>query len=389
MDSNFLESVKKEVFKKGFMVYDYITLDELLMTVRKDYLDILSFINIPFWIISVILWIISYGSGFILLFWFLVISYSIIFIILFFRLIQKTYYFLLLKNVLFTKQWIILGKNLYEFSDVEKLSNKLLEYEKIFLEYLWSKSRLNEYVDSRKKNIIGLWKDNKVFSKASEVFKDSSFRGSWWWDIWKIIIPIFISIWVYIVFMYVFYYLWYVFGFIMTKIYSVFIKFILYIKWNTEYKIKSRTEIIDQNIKKMNQVYSVLEAKYNDFTWGEISDISKFTKNNFDSFYTEMFAIYKDKEKLQLLIQDSSLKNFIEFSVFEKYLKSEFNKPVKSMISLLKKYRNLVSKNLWSLEKSSATDKALAWTLQTKQRILENNLLLLDNNISKLKKSII
>ncbi len=389
MDSIFLESVKKEVFKKGFMVYDYISLDELLMTVRKDYLDILSFINIPFWIISVILWVLSYQSWFILLFIFLAISYSIIFCILFFKLIQKTYYFLLLKNVLFTKQWIILGKELYEFTDTKKLSDKLTEYEKIFLEYLWAKSRLNEYVDSKKKDIIGLWKNNKVFSKASEIFKDSSYRWSWWWDIWKILIPIFISVWVYIVFMYVFYYLWYAFGFIMTKIYSVFIKFILYIRWNTEYKIKIRTEKIDQNLKKMNQVYNSLDSKYNDFIGGDISNITKFTKNNFDSFYTEIFGIYKDKEKLELLIQGSTLKNFIEFSVFEKYLKSEFNKPVNSMVKLLKKYQGLVSKNLVDLEKSSAKDRALSWTLKTKKRILENNLLLLESNISKLKNSII
>jgi hypothetical protein len=42
----------------------------------------------------------------------------------------------------------------------------------------------------------------------------------------------------------------------------------------------------------------------------------------------------------------SDFKNFIEFQLFEKYLKAEFNKPVKSMITLLKKYQGLVSKNL-------------------------------------------
>jgi hypothetical protein len=48
MDSDFINTVKKGVSEKGFLVYDYISLDELLMTVRKDYLDILSFVNIPF-----------------------------------------------------------------------------------------------------------------------------------------------------------------------------------------------------------------------------------------------------------------------------------------------------------------------------------------------------
>jgi len=390
MDSNFLTSVQKEVFKKGFMVYDYISLDELLMTVRKDYLDILSYINIPFWIISVILWVLSYGSGFSLLFIFLFLSYTIIFTILFFKLIQKTYYFLLLKNVLFTKQWIILGKELHEFSKIDELTKKLTQYEKIFLEYLWSKSRLGEYIDSKKKDIVGFWKKDSSFWKASEIFRDMSSRWSgWWWDMWKIIIPILMSVWVYIVFMYIFYYLGYAFGFIMTKIYSVFIKLILYIRGNSEYKIKTRTETIDRNLKKMNQVYEILDAKYNDFIDWDISDIAAFTKNNFDTFYTEIFAIYKDKEKLEKLIQDSEFKNFIEFNVFEKYLRSEFNKPVKSMMKLLKKYKDLVAKNLKELEVSVAKDKALSGTLTTKKRLLENNLLLLESNISKLKNSII
>ena len=389
METHFIELVKKEVTKKGFMVYDYISLDELLMTVRKDYLDILSYINIPFWIISIILWVLSYQSGFVLLFWFLFISYAIIFCVLFFKLIQKTYYFMLLKNVLFTKQWLILGKNLYKFSDQDVLLDKLMQYENIFLEYLGSKSRLNEYIDSKKKDIIGFKKNNKAFLKASEIFKETSRGWSWWWDIWKILIPIIISVGVYIIFMYVFYYLGYIFWYIMTKIYSVFIKILLYVRWNTEYKIKTRTETIDANLKKMNQVYEVLDTKYNDFIGGDISNIAKFTKNNFDSFYTEIFAVYKDKEKLEELITKSSFKDFIEFRVFEKYLKIEFNKPVKSMIALLKKYQKLVQKNLAELDNTQAKDKVLSGTLETKKRILENNLLLLENNILKLKNSII
>jgi hypothetical protein len=42
------EETEKEILEKGFSVYSYISLDELLLTVRKDYLEILSKINIPF-----------------------------------------------------------------------------------------------------------------------------------------------------------------------------------------------------------------------------------------------------------------------------------------------------------------------------------------------------
>ncbi len=388
MDSDFHKLVGSEVQKKGFMVYDYIDLDELLMTVRKDYLDILSFINIPFGIVSIVLWVVSYSSWFSLLIWFLLLSYAIIFCILFFRLIQKTYYFFLLKNVLITKKGIILGKELYTFGQEKKLHERLMKYENIFLEYLGGKSRLNEYIDSKKKDLVGFWKHKKYIKKIWD-FIDSDMFSWGGREMWKLVVPAVLSVILYIIFMYVFYYLWYFFWLLLVKVYGVWVQFVLHLRANTEYKIKRLSEKIDENIEKMAQIFKLMETKYESFSDGEIANISKFTKTHFDSFYTEIFMVYKDKKKLQNMILNWDFRDFIDFHIFEKYLKWEFNKPVNSMLKLLKNYEKLLSKNLKDLQKSQAKDKALSWTLKTKERIIENNLLLIQANIQKLSQSLI
>jgi hypothetical protein len=47
------ENTKKEIKQKGFSVYNYISLEELILTARKDFLEILSKINIVFLIITI------------------------------------------------------------------------------------------------------------------------------------------------------------------------------------------------------------------------------------------------------------------------------------------------------------------------------------------------
>jgi len=49
------DKIEKEVKEKGFSVYNYISLKELILTARKDFLGILSKINIALMVITIIL----------------------------------------------------------------------------------------------------------------------------------------------------------------------------------------------------------------------------------------------------------------------------------------------------------------------------------------------
>jgi len=47
--------ILSQIEEKGFSVYNYISLKELLLTVQRDYLAVISKLNIPFAIITIIL----------------------------------------------------------------------------------------------------------------------------------------------------------------------------------------------------------------------------------------------------------------------------------------------------------------------------------------------
>ena len=132
------EEVEEEINEKGFSVYNYISLEELLLTSRKDFLEILSKINIVFGIISIVLGMLSYYTGlFFILPIFLFVVYFIIFIFLFFKLLGRTKLFLYIADVVYTKTGLMISDDfLYYKKDKQKIDEKLEKYGSIFSEYL-------------------------------------------------------------------------------------------------------------------------------------------------------------------------------------------------------------------------------------------------------------
>lgn len=282
-----------------------------------------------------------------------------------------------------------MGKEFFSFTQEKLLEKKLLVYEKKFLEYLWAKSILSEYIAWKRKDLLSPIKNKKTISQFQKVIKEIS---KWWsdqGDMWRILIPAIISFIVYVIFLYIFYWIGYVFWIVFVKIYTLVLRAVLYFKKNIEQKIKSKVEKIDENITKMNSVYILLDKKMLEFSDGEISDISKFTETQFENFYTEIFTVYKSKEDLENTINTSQYKDFIDFKVFEKYLKSSFNKPINSMISMLTTHAWYIQKNIATIDKTTIPENELGWHLQTKKIILETNLNILLANITKLKESIL
>ena len=131
------QEIEAEVAKKGFSVYNYISVKELLLTINKDYLEAISVLNIPLFIIFLVL---GYGSleygDFSLLISATFLIYGLIFAYLLVKLFYRTYKFSQITNVIYTKKGLILGDKIFNYSDDEKLHNLLLKCEKLFDEYL-------------------------------------------------------------------------------------------------------------------------------------------------------------------------------------------------------------------------------------------------------------
>lgn len=375
-----------EIQEKGFSVYNYISVSELLNTVRKDYLDILSVLHVPLWV-----WVIGFaifwytlGNSILPLLLFFIVIYFCIFIFLFFKLLKRTYFFLLISNVVFSRDALLLGNKIHKNPEEKELTQNLEKYEKIFLEYLWWRSRLEEYVVYKKKTLFReIITDNKIIKLGKDAIENAD-RSE---GAWRFILPAILAYGLYIVSMYVSYYIGYFLWFIFIKVYSLILRWYLRFRSNTALKIKRRVEIIDSTLKKMQHIYTLISKKYTEFSHWEIADISQFTSRNFESFYSEIYSIFEHKKKLKALTESEMYNGFIDFPVFEWYLRKEFNKPVASMLKLLEKNLKLLRTALTKLKNTEASDMALAGTIETKKRIIENNILVLESNLSKLKKS--
>jgi len=255
------ESVISEISKKWFSVYNYIDLNELILTARKDFLEILSKINIPFAIITIILGVISfYIWNFLFLFLFLFIAYFVIFTIIFFKLLWRTKLFLYISEVVYTKTWIMISDDfLYYKKDQERLLNKLDKYELVFDEYLWKPSNLNEVISKKKKEILDWSLENA--GKLTKSMWNIARNREWW----QLAIAVLFSTFLYIASLYAFYYIGYFFSFLFSKIYLFILSIVISFKDKIELKIKNKTLVIDKKLSKMNLIYKVLKNKIDNF----------------------------------------------------------------------------------------------------------------------------
>ena len=396
------DEVDNEVKEKWFSVYNYIDLKELLLTSRKDFLEILSKINVGFGIISIFLGIFSYYSGLIFILpVFLFLAYFIIFLVLFFKLLGRTKLFLYVADVVYTKTWMMISDDfLYYKKDAEKIDKKLEKYSNIFSEYLGKSSRLEEIIAKKKKEVFD-WTMDKSWGFMEMISKLGRNKNSA-----GLALVLVLSMFLYVVSLYLFYYIWYFFIFIFSKIYLFFLKIVLSFKDNIELKIKDKTLEIDEKLENMQNIYKVLKNKIEEFKSWEISNIWDFVEDKFSDFYVQIDLILQEKKKLQEVIEKSKYKDIIDFDIFKKYLKKNFNAPIKDMISLLEVYEKLLKNqideiNKWSPHLASPIERGikqnldinnteiLEKNLEFKKVVLEDKLIMLERSKKSLDESIL
>ena len=369
------QEIEAEVAKKGFSVYNYISVKELLLTINKDYLEAISVLNIPLFIIFLVL---GYGSleygDFSLLISATFLIYGLIFAYLLVKLFYRTYKFSQITNVIYTKKGLILGDKIFNYNDDEKLHNLLLKCEKLFDEYLSKPSRLSQ-------NIAIL--ENKLKNSFEEKFKTISKikdRNS------GVIMLILLF---YSITTFAFYYIGVVLGFLFFSILAFFIKLYFKINRPIELKIKDSITLIDEKIVNMEKIYINIREKITIFRDGEISDLSKKIDKDMNIFYSNISFVLTQKDILKNHINNSNYKDFIDFTFLANYIKIEFNKPLYEVINLLDNYLNKVSSQINDIELYLYNNKNKE-NYQVEQKLI--NLQLLQKNIlqylNRLKNSI-
>ena len=326
------KEIREEIEKKGFSIYNYISLKELLLTVNKDYLWIINILNIPLFIIFIII-IHSFISYFIPS---IIITYSLIFIYLIGKLSFRTYKFSQITNILYTKKGLIIDNKIFHYEEDKELKDLLLNYEKIFDEYLSKPSRISENIKYLRKNIVNNFK--KIFN-----FISGGERGNG--------LPIaFIVLVFYSITTFVLYYIGFILGFFLFFIFSFFINLYFKINKSTELKIKDNMTIIDNKLKKLDEIYLLLSKQIGTFQNGEISNLSNKIDKDMNIFYENINNILTYQDNLKNIIEQSIYKDFIDFEYLAFYIKTQFNKPLNDVIKLMSDYKSKVDNQIDEIE---------------------------------------
>ncbi|MFW2601734.1 hypothetical protein [Aliarcobacter butzleri] len=330
------QEIKEEIEKKGFSIYNYISFKELLLTVNKDYLAVITALNIPLFIIFIIIGYLTYDTKDLTYFIKgIIFIYGLIFAYLIINLYFRTYKFSQITNVIYTKKGLIIDNKIFHYETDEKLKNLLLNYEKIFDEYLSKPSRLSENINFLRKNIIDKFSQN--FDELSKKMDKNSAELA--------IILIFYNLTIFI-----FYYLGIILGFFLFFIFSFFINLYFKINKSVELKIKDEMTIVDDRLKKLDEIYILLNKKINTFQDGEISNLSNKIDKDMNIFYENINTILSHKDILRNIIEQSIYKDFIDFEYLAFYIKTQFNKPLTDVINLMSEYKSKVDNQISEIE---------------------------------------
>ncbi|WP_418184704.1 hypothetical protein ACNSOS_06885 [Aliarcobacter vitoriensis] len=323
------QEIKEEIEKKGFSIYNYISLKELLLTVNKDFLAFVASENYTHILIAlsmifilplafvIHLFVTQSKLGLLLtMLVFYTFVYIAIFIYLIIKLLFRTYKFSKITNILYTKKGLIIDNKIFNYEEDSKLKNLLLDYEKLFDEYLSKPSKLSENINILKKNIS----DDHKNSKEKDWFSHT--------------------------FIFIFYYLGIILGFFFFFIFFFFISLYFKINKSVELKIKDNMTIIDDKIKKLDEIYHLLNNQISTFKDGKISNLSKKIDKNMNKFYENINTVLTQKNLLTKIIEQSIYKDFIDFEYLAFYIKTQFNKPLNDVIKLMSDYKSKVDNQI-------------------------------------------
>ena len=320
------QEIKEEIEKKGFSIYNYISLKELLLTVNKDYLWIINILTIPLFIFFIAIIYASFTDYFIPS---VIIVYSLIFIYLIIKLLFRTYKFSQITNIIYTRKGLVIGNKIFHYEEDEKLKNLLLDYEKLL-----KPSKLSKNIKHLRQNII------KNFEKILDyISKDNKLD----------LIAFFILI-IYGIGTIILYYIGFILGFFLFFLFSFFINLYFKINKSTELKIKDNMTIIDNKLKKLDEIYLLLNKQINSFQDGEISNLGKKIDKDMNIFYENINTILTQKSLLREIIEQSIYKDFIDFEYLSFYIKTQFNKPLNDVINLLNDYKLKVDNQIDEIE---------------------------------------
>lgn len=357
------DKIQDKINERWFYLYSFITPNEVKNSIERDYLKILSFIALPLWIISIVLWVIALPL-FLACVW-IVFAFIIIYLII--LSIKRSITLTHTSNVVLTDKAISIWWKIIKNEDLDKEKWIIQKYEREFDEKIFWDSRLSEAKWWLLKQVIE--KVTSIFWKIFETTKHFDNRNSAqimliWMLLWVVYVAIISGIyfiWIFII--------WIFWLFIMTVN-----KAILKVTWQKVFKInnlfdeidKSSDNLIDSKNKLSLNLNNATQSKWQDWLLNEINSWIKKVNNEAD-------VSIKNILKLRKTLENSNYKDIFNFNIYNNWIKKQIVEPLKSILELLSKNKEIIEKTIEELEIQISETKEISYknTLEVQKLRLE------------------
>ena len=335
------QEIEEQVDERGFYLHEWISPDELRMSVQADYLNIIRKSSMPLAIVTLIFWFLWLTGGIlgiiISIFWVLAVFYVVILFILIGKMLYKSYLYTKWADLIITDtHYVSLGK-VIERKNYNEQKTAFIELEKAFREPLLEPSWLAEYIELEKKNLF-------------EQLKDITY---WWWkiveklgrsrDAWWIVAVLMIGGILYGAMMAWVYFIGVFFVGILALIFSRISHQILLAVNNTEHEIQTRfKKIITASIAlkqaKKESLSLLDEASQN--LWKD--NLSERLSNSFESISTMASQATNDSVELRKILEASKYKDIFNFTKYGNWTKKQILEPIEEIYLLLSKNHDTI-----------------------------------------------
>lgn len=343
------EQAQKSVKEKGFALYEWISPDELSMTVKRDYLRIVRWSSIPLAVITAIFGFIGFAGGplwtILAVIGILGIFYAIVFFILFVKLLRRAYGYSRMADIIMTDEHYIVGKNIFHTSEKEKIKNAFRYFEETFEEpFMWT-STLPDTIQHEKKNLFENLKDIAMgWGKMLQGMSRS--RDSGW-----IVIALLIAGILYGAMMAIVYSIGIFFISIFGRIFSWIAYRLLLITNNTEHQIQDLFKSIDESTRELERekwdtINLLDEASQNKWQENLMGKINESTE-----LLAELaWSATDDSRKLKWILESSKYKDIFNFVKYGNWVKRQILEPIESILLLLQKNHATIDTTIHELD---------------------------------------
>lgn len=349
------EEIQTTVDERGFYLYEWISREELKMSIRADYLNIATKSSIPLAIVTFVMGVIGFALGnitgiILAIFGILFFFYLFVGIFLIFKMLQKWSMYSRIANVIFTDNHLITHSKVFERENFDENNPIFEKTKKLFHEELFESSRLPNYIETQKSVLTTQL--GKIFKNSAKILesvnKNSHSDKN---NPAGIILLIFIiGGLLFAIMMGITYFIGVPIVYLLASLYARIMHAILLTTNNTEYKIQSLFTRIDNNSHKLQNekntlVSSLTEAKNNEW----LENLSGRINDAFKKLNIFANSTTNDSITLRKMLEKSKYHDIFNFPKYDTWIKNQVLTPIIELISLLEKNENIVTNTISAL----------------------------------------